>query len=84
MSKVTSKFKELQESLPKVDKCIGIVLLLLNIFFPGLGTMICACIGGKFQVEHLIVGLIQLFTAACIIGWVWSIWWGVIILMKSG
>jgi hypothetical protein len=83
MSQAVSKIKGLQDKLPSVDKCMAIILLLINIFFPGVGTMICACIKGGFVMENLVVGLIQFLTACCIIGWIWSIWWGVVIIQKS-
>ena len=30
--------------VPKIDPCSAIAVLILNIFFPGFGTMICGCI----------------------------------------
>jgi hypothetical protein len=83
MTEAVSKLKQLQDQLPKTDKCIGLILLIINIIFPGVGTMLCACIGGHFKWENLVVGIIQLLTACCLIGWIWSIWWGIIIFQKS-
>jgi hypothetical protein len=83
MSEAISKFEQLRGKLPQVNKVMGIVLLVLNIFLPGVGTLICACIGPKFEADNIIVGLLQLLLSGCIIGWVWSIWWGIIILQKS-
>lgn len=60
-----------------------IVLLLLNIFFPGLGTILNSCMGLKFNATTCIVGILQMLTAYILIGWVWAIWWGVIIMEKS-
>ncbi len=83
MSEAVSKFEELKGKLPTLNKVMAIVILVLNIFFPGVGTLICACIGPKFETDNIIVGLLQLLLAGCIIGWIWSIWWGIIVLQKA-
>ncbi len=83
MSEAITKFEQLKGKLPSVNKVMAITLLVLNIFLPGVGTLICACIGPKFETDNLIVGILQLLFAGCIIGWVWSIWWGIIILQKA-
>ena len=83
MSEAVSKLESAKGKLPVVNKTLGVILLVLNIFFPGLGTMICSCVGPKFEADNLIVGILQLLLAGCIIGWIWSIWWGIIILQKA-
>lgn len=83
VAKTEGFFTSLKNHLPTLNKVMAIIILILNIFFPGIGTMCLACVGGSFQVEHLIVGLVQLLLAALIIGWVWSILWGVLVVLKS-
>ncbi len=61
----------------------GVVLLIVNIFFPGIGTIINALMGSKCHVTIFIVGVLQLLFAGFIIGWIWSIWWGVLIFQKQ-
>lgn len=69
--------------IPSFEKTVAIVLLILNIIIPSLGTFLCACVGGGFRSTQIIVGLLQFVTTPIIIGWVWSIWWGIEILNKS-
>ena len=74
-----------QDSIVKVDKTMAIVLLILNIFFPGLGTLINACMGdGGVVGDQIIVGILQWLTAICIFGWIWAIWWGIIMVQRAG
>lgn len=68
--------------IPSCDKVVAIVLLVINIIFPGIGTAVMSCIGG-FKPWTLLVAILQLLTAFIIIGWIWSIWWGIICLEKS-
>ena len=73
-----------QASIVKVDKTMAMVLLVINIFFPGIGTMINACMGsGGMVTDQIIVGLLQFFTAWLLIGWIWAIWWGIIMVQKA-
>ncbi len=82
-ARALSKFEELKGKIPTLNRVMGITLLIVNIIFPGVGTMICACIGPKFETDNLLVGILQLLLAVCFIGYIWSIWWGIIILLKS-
>lgn len=75
-------FDELQAEIPATTQVIAIILLIINIFFPGIGTIIMSFMGG-FKVKTLIVGIVQLCTAFIIIGWIWSIYWGILCLQKS-
>ncbi len=78
-----SYYNQMKNHLPVLSKTIAIIILIINVIFPGVGTMLLSCIGGEFKKEHLFVGLIQMVLAICVIGWIWSILWGVLLLLKS-
>jgi hypothetical protein len=82
-AQTASKFQQLKDHIPVVSKVVAIIILVLNIFIPGLGTALMSCIGGKFIVEHLVIGLIQFILAPCVIGWIWSILWGILVVLRS-
>ena len=67
----------------KVDPPLHLILFIVNIIFPGWGTMISACVGKKFEATTLIFGLLQMFLFWTIIGWIWSIVHGYWIYEKS-
>ena len=59
-------------------------MLFLNIFIPGFGTILNSCMGTeKCNVTSFFVGLMQFLLSYIFIGWIWSIWWGIIMLDKS-
>lgn len=78
-----SIYVKLKNHLPILHKTVAIIILIFNIFFPGSGTMMLSCIGGSFKIEHVWVGLIQFITSIFVFGWVWSVLWGIILVMKS-
>ena len=75
------------------DKCLGtgvkpplnIVLFLLNLFLPGIGTVINAFVQSEGpNGSSIMLGFTQiLLTPVLCIGWVWSIWFGYLILTKG-
>ncbi|XP_039259830.1 uncharacterized protein LOC120336262 [Styela clava] len=89
--------------LPVVPVPVAVILLILNILIPGLGTIVggctfCCCattydkpnrkgIGQKIPklvCRNLLVGFAQLFTVSfLLIGWVWSISWGMTMLYMA-
>ena len=73
----------LVDDIAPVKSSVAILLLLLNIFIPGLGTIVNSFFGGKCRATTFIVGLLQLLLASFILGWIWSIWWGVLIYEKA-
>ena len=79
--------KEWQDDIPATKSPLGIIFLLVNLcVLPGGGTMLAACIheeGGGMRQCTLIIGVIQWLTAGCLIGWIWAIWWGIIIMQKQ-
>ena len=78
-----SFYSKLKNHLPVLHKTVAIIILVFNIFIPGLGTMFLACMAGDFKKEHVFVGLAQMLFSVCVIGWVWSVLWGIILVMKS-
>ena len=77
------KLDDLAKELAPVKSPMHIVLLILNIIWSGLGTMINSCMGSKFNSTCFLVGLIQWLTAFCLVGWIWSIYWGILIFQKN-
>ena len=47
VSDVDLRVWELCTAVPKLNLCWAYTCLFLNIFFPGIGTMIAACVGDK-------------------------------------
>ena len=70
MSETESTYTKFKNHLPVLSKTVAIIILVLNIFLPGVGTILLSCIGGTFNKEHIFVGLLQLITSVCVIGWI--------------
>ena len=50
-------------------------LLLINIFLPGIGTMLQSYYFNMgWNCGTFFVGFLQLITAPIIIGWIWAVW----------
>ena len=65
------------ESVVSVRPPWGFVLFLVNIFLPGVGTIISAFLGtGRLNGLALLFGAIQFVFALTIVCWIWSIWHG--------
>ncbi len=62
------------------------ILFLFNIFLPGVGTMLNQCCVGKGHMRFMgvFIGILQLLASSFILGWIWSIWWGLEMMRKSG
>ncbi len=73
---------EIKAEIPSTSTVIAIVLLIINIFLPGVGTIVMAFLDG-FKLRTLIVGILQFVLTFVIIGWIWSIWWGILCLQKA-
>jgi hypothetical protein len=77
-------FRVFKDHIPILPHTTSIIILIINIFFPGFGTFCLICLGGgDFWVEHLMIGLIQLFCTPFMIGWIWSLAWGIHTVRKS-
>ena len=66
--------QELQYPVPEPW---GIIILLSNIFFPCLGTLIAAyCKHDGFSCGNFWLGWVQSLCCVLIFGWCWAIWHG--------
>lgn len=84
---VSEKHGPLFNAIPKMHLCGAAILCLLNIAIPGLGTIISAftvfC-GCPTKIEkrmnafllNILAGFLQMVTFIIIVGWIWSILWG--------
>lgn len=61
--------------IPAVSECGALIVLILNIFWPGLGTVILGLIGYQANCcAFFCLGLLQFILApVLLIGWIWAI-----------
>lgn len=69
-------------SFPEVKYSTAILILILNILIPGLGTMIVGCLSDS-PGSWACIGLLQFFLCFIIIGWIWSIVTGVMCIQST-
>ena len=63
-----------KESVTTVSPPMHIVLFIVNIFLPGVGTIISSFIGKEgFNMMALVFGVLQLVLTSFLVGWIWSI-----------
>ena len=70
--------------VPTVNKYVGIAVFVFNLVLPGFGTGIAACAAeGPVPKLQLAIGLFQFLTTYILVGWIWSIYWGWLIVSKA-
>mmetsp|Transcript_19854 Transcript_19854/g.47337 ORF Transcript_19854/g.47337 Transcript_19854/m.47337 type:complete len:100 (-) Transcript_19854:808-1107(-) len=70
------------QNVPSVPRATGLLCLILNILpFPGLGSVIAGLQANSSST--VLIGIIQFFLFPGLIGFIWSVWWGVLIYRKS-
>ena len=75
---------ELVTDVPVIGNIWAYICFGLNVLLPGTGTMLCSCLGdANINKTQLIMGFIQLLTAFYLVGWVVSIYWGYLIVVRS-
>ena len=77
------KVWELITEVPKMSKIMAIVCLVLNCVFPGIGTIIASFFFEKWSKTLFFVGFFQFSSSFLLIGWIFSIYMGILIFMKS-
>ena len=68
----------------KLEKTMGLVVLILNIFCSGLGTVLAGVLAkGDAMVPGIVIGLIQWFFCWALCPWIWAIYVGWTIYKNS-
>lgn len=71
-------------NVPKVSKPVAFVAGGMNVILPGWGTMVAACAASEnVSKTQLTIGILQFLTSWMLIGWILSIYWGYMIVMKA-
>ena len=72
------------KDVPRVIPAFAYVACFLNIILAGTGSMLVGWLGdrseGQWNKTTFMIGLMQLLSAPYLVGWVWSIYWGIIIV----
>ena len=70
--------------LPTLEPIWAYVCAFLNLAIPGTGTIFASILGYETcHKTHFLVGCLQFLTSIYVIGWIWSIYWGYLILRTS-
>ena len=75
-------FKEAALGPHGVDRLSAIIMLVCSIIFPGFTQIFYGGYVG-FDFKYILIGIIMLLTLPILVGFIWSIIWGVLALMKS-
>ena len=68
----------------KLDKTMGLLILILGVVFPGWNTVIAGVLAkGEYLKPAIIIGLIQFLTCWLLVGWLYAIYVGWVIYKNS-
>lgn len=70
---INNKNKKQDLIVPQLSVCLARVVFFLNLFIPGLGTIIMGCYSGANCAYWICVGLLQAMLAIMLVGWIWAI-----------
>lgn len=70
------------QQVPTLDTNWGTGLLIVNIFLPGVGTLVAGIKSERNTT--MVIGVFQFLLAFLIVGWIWSIYWGYLLYKKVG
>ena len=65
---------------PVVEMNLALVCLVINIFVPGIGTIVAGVVGNKPMIGR---GIAQLLLALIIVGWIWAIVTGIQLVQNA-
>eukprot|EP00389_Voromonas_pontica_P002660 GDKH01003952.1.p1 GENE.GDKH01003952.1~~GDKH01003952.1.p1 ORF type:complete len:91 (+),score=9.26 GDKH01003952.1:28-273(+) len=77
IDQVISRTKALQ--VPKPGGVMNIVLGIVNILLPGFGVIIAGAMASD-NVD-IVLGLFQFLFTFIILGWIWAVVWGVLMIL---
>jgi hypothetical protein len=71
-------------NVPKTTPKQAILVLVMNILLPGSGTMLIGCLADPKNADLMKTGVFQFISAIFVVGWIWSIWYGIEVVKKAG
>ena len=77
------KMWDAMKEMPNIPFPLNAVCFIMNLIFPGTGTMIASFFFGGCSKAMFLIGVFQSLTSVLILGWVWSIYWGYLICKAS-
>ncbi|KAL0490844.1 stum [Acrasis kona] len=87
LAKKAYKYRRLLQvtKIPKLGSPLHVICMMLNIFLPGIGTLVAACYSKNESKKkwNFIFGVLQLLLSVVLIGWMWSVIWGVLIFIRN-
>jgi hypothetical protein len=66
-----------EDKIPVVSRTMAMIILIMNIFLPGWGTVVLGFLSPHHTTYFILIGLLQFILVGLIIGWVWAIITGV-------
>ena len=78
------KIWELITNVPHVSKPVAVAQAILNLIFPGFGTIVMAFASKETTSKtQLSIGFFQLLSSFILIGWIWAIYWSYLCCRKA-
>ena len=77
------KIFDLATRFPPMTSTIKFIIFILNLIIPGTGTMLLSTRYKKCSKIQLIIAILQLIMSWEIVGWIWSITWGVLAFIRQ-
>ena len=62
-----------EDKIPIVSKTLAVIILFMNIFLPGWGTVLLGFISEHHTTYFVLIGLLQFILTSIIVGWIWAI-----------
>jgi len=80
-----SRVVELLTKIPVLPEFSALCCSVVNVLLPGIGTIFATLITTREcnYSTQLVIGLLQLLTCIYIVGWLWSIYWGYLMIQAA-
>ena len=71
--------------VPLCPQPYPLLCAVMNVIAPGTGTILSTCFAEdeSWSKTQFLVGFLQMSTCILIVGWVWAIYWGYLLVMKA-
>jgi len=72
-----------KKSIVKLEAQQGMIVFIVNIIWPGVGTMYAGFLNKDALMNNVIVGFLQMFLCCILVGYFWSVYTGYLIYCES-